>query len=59
MWTPSTEQTDRDTDTFLNQYINSDFLAQCLYIYAPVASVAVPVASVAAPAVPGCRHIKC
>lgn len=42
MWTPSTEQAlDSDTDTFLNQYINSDF------------SGSVPFAPVAAPVVLG------
>ncbi|MGI2121189.1 flagellar hook-length control protein FliK [Shewanella baltica] len=41
-WTPSTEQAiDSDTDTFLNQYINSDY------------SDSVPFAPVAAPVVPG------
>lgn len=42
LWTPSTEKAlDSDTDTFLNQYINSDF------------SGSVPFAPVAAPVVPG------
>ncbi|MCS6180547.1 flagellar hook-length control protein FliK [Shewanella baltica] len=42
MWTPSTEQAlDSDTETFLNQYINSDF------------SGSVPFAPVAAPVVLG------
>ncbi|WP_413496296.1 flagellar hook-length control protein FliK [Shewanella baltica] len=41
-WTPSTEQTlESGTDTFLNQYINSDY------------SDSVPFAPVAAPVVPG------
>lgn len=47
--TASTEQAqDSDADTFLNQYINSDFSGSV-----PFVPVAAPVASVAAPAVPG------
>lgn len=49
MWTPSAEKAlGNDADTFLNQYINSDFSDSV-----PFAPVASSVVSVAAPVVPG------